>query len=253
MDASSVTTKTKKSATAYGRGFEQRLIDRSIITHRVAHRHKTWGKKERKNGVYLDNRVQKPDNIEEIKKRLAQQRPSLSPSKFSERAFEDFQASDFKANDEEDLMIDVIPVIHGKQSDHFLASTTKFGNLDPLIAGPPVAANPDLCYGARSEQLNRHIRGQLINHIVPSTMEDKPMAANCYLEVKGPEGSAAVARRQACYDGAIGARGMPSLHSHGKERKIYDNRAYTISSTYSKCTQPTLPHQQGLKSRRSNR
>lgn len=129
-------------------------------------------------------------------------------------------------------MIDVIPVIHGKQSDHFLARTTKFGNLDPLIAGPPVAANPDLCYGARPEQLNRHIREQLINHIVPSTMEDKPKAPNCYLEVKGLEGSAAVARRQACYNGAIGARGMLSLHSYGKKRMIYDNRAYTINSTY---------------------
>ncbi len=83
------------------------------------------------------------------------------------------------------------------------------------------------------------------------------MAPNCYLEVKGPEGSAAVARRQACYDGAIGARGMLSLHSYGKETMIYDNRAYTISSTYYdgmlKCTQPILPHQQTLKSRRSTR
>lgn len=49
MDASSVITKTKKSATAYGRGFEQMLID---------------------NGIYIDNRAH---NIEEIKKRLAQQ------------------------------------------------------------------------------------------------------------------------------------------------------------------------------------
>lgn len=129
-------------------------------------------------------------------------------------------------------MIDVISVIYENQSDHFLAKTTKFGNLDPLIAGPSVAASPDLCYRALPEQLNRNIREQLINHIVPSTMEDKPMAPDCYLEVKGPEGSAAVARRQVCYDGAIVARGILSLHSYGKETMIYDNRAYTISSTY---------------------
>lgn len=49
MDASSVITKTKKSATAYSRGFEQMLID---------------------NGIYIDNRAH---DIEEIKKRLAQQ------------------------------------------------------------------------------------------------------------------------------------------------------------------------------------
>lgn len=46
-------------------------------------------------------------------------------------------------------MIDVIPLIHGKQKSHFLARTINFGNLDPLMAGSRVAANPDLCYGAR--------------------------------------------------------------------------------------------------------
>lgn len=63
-------------------------------------------------------------------------------------------------------------------------------------------------------------------------MEDKPMAPNFYLEVKGPDGSAAVARRQACYDGAIGARGMLSLQLYGQDKTIYDNHASTITSTY---------------------
>lgn len=60
-------------------------------------------------------------------------------------------------------MIDVIPVIHGKKKNLFLARTTKFGNLAPLMADSPVAANPDLCYGARPEQLSRSIRDQLNN------------------------------------------------------------------------------------------
>lgn len=212
MDPSSTTSKTnEKSATAYGRGFEQNLID---------------------HGVYLDNRAQKPENIEEIKERLAQPRHSLSASKFSETAFEVFQASDCKAKDEEDVMIDVIPVIHGKQEIHFLARKTKFGNLDPLMADSPIKANPDLFYGARPEQLSRHIRDKLNNHIIPSSMESKPMAANFFLEVKGPDGSAAVAKRQACYDGAIGARGILSLQSYGQDKMTYDNRASTITSTY---------------------
>lgn len=84
MDPSSANSKTKRSATAYGRGFEQNLID---------------------HGVYLDNRAQTPENIEEIQERLAQSRPSLSPSKFSETAFKDFQTSDFKAKDEEDVKL----------------------------------------------------------------------------------------------------------------------------------------------------
>lgn len=211
MDPSSATSKTKRSATAYGRGFGQNLID---------------------HGVYLDNRAQKPENIEEIKERLAQPRHALLPSRFSERSFEKFQDSACKAKDEDDIMIDVIPVIHGKQKKHFFARTTKLGNLDPLMAGSPIASNLDLYYGARPDQLNRNIRDQLNNHIIPSTMEDKPIAPNFFLEDKGPDGSAAVAQRQACYDGAIGARGMLSLQSYGLDKITYDNCASTITSTY---------------------
>ena len=49
--------------------------------------------------------------------------------------------------------------------------------------------------------------------------------------MKGPDGSLAVARWQACYDGALGARAMHSLQSHGQEELVFDN-AYTISSIY---------------------
>lgn len=84
-------------------------------------------------------------------------------------------------------MIDVIPVIHGMQENHFLARKTKFGNLDRLIAGALVAANSDLFYAARHEQLDRQIRDKLSSHLIPSTMKDKPMAPNFYLEAKGPD------------------------------------------------------------------
>jgi hypothetical protein len=58
------------------------------------------------------------------------------------------------------------------------------------------------------------------------------MAPNFYFEAKGPNGSAVVVRRQACYDDAIGARGMQSLQSYRQNELVYDNRAYTITSTY---------------------
>lgn len=70
MDTSCVTSTTKGSATAYGRGFEQKLIE---------------------HGVYLENRAQKPNNIEEIKERLAQPRHEISLSEFSEESFDKFQ------------------------------------------------------------------------------------------------------------------------------------------------------------------
>jgi hypothetical protein len=53
-----------------------------------------------------------------------------------------------------------------------------------------------------------------------------------FLEVKGPDGSAAVARRQACYDGALGARGMHKLQAFGQSAPTYDNNEYTVASVY---------------------
>ena len=55
---------------------------------------------------------------------------------------------------------------------------------------------------------------------------------NFFLEVKAPDGSAGVARKQALYDGAIGARAMHSLQNYGREGPVYDGNAYTLSSTY---------------------
>jgi hypothetical protein len=131
------------------------------------------------------------------------------------------------------VMIDMVPVIAGvRQDNHFSARKTKFGNLEPLTDGTIAPANPDLFYGARPEQLDRQIRDKLSGRIIPSTMEDKPMAPNFYFEAKGPDGSAAVARRQACYDGAMGARGMQSLQSYGQNELVYNNHAHTITSTY---------------------
>nr|KMM63883.1 hypothetical protein CPAG_00236 [Coccidioides posadasii RMSCC 3488] len=39
----------------------------------------------------------------------------------------------------------------------------------------------------------------------------RPICVNFYLEIKGPEQPAAVARRHASYDGAFGARSVQSL------------------------------------------
>ena len=112
------------------------------------------------------------------------------------------------------------------------------------------AAKPDLYYGARPEQLDRRVRDELSGHIIPSTQDDLPIAPNFFLAAKGPDGTAAVARRQACYDGALGARGMQSLQSYGEDEPVHTNNAYVITSIYSDgqlkmytshLTQPTSP------------
>ena len=107
-----------------------------------------------------------------------------------------------------------------------------FTNLDHLTDGTISPGNPDLFHGARPEQLNPRIRNELNGRIVPSTQKDLPIAPNFFLAAKGPDGTLAVAGRQACYDGALGARGIHSLQSYGQPEPVYDNNAYTITSIY---------------------
>lgn len=164
---------------------------------------------------------------------MAQPRRSLSPLAFTEEAHEKFIRADAHAFKEKQISESVIPIIEGKIEDSRCTSGgIPFTNLDHLTDGTLVPGNPDRYYGARPEQLNRQVRNKLSGHIIPSTQHDLPIAPNFFLAVKGPDGSAAVAARQACYDGALGARGMHSLQSYGQEEPVYDNKAYTITSIY---------------------
>ncbi|KAI1292618.1 hypothetical protein F5Y03DRAFT_19133 [Xylaria venustula] len=204
-------TSTKTSISPYNRAFEQHLTDYLI--------HPTWKSSE--------------PNLEGIRPALAVPRRSLSPSQFSNGAFKTFQRNNAQAKDEEDLRAYVVPTILGpRQIDHPSAMSTLFGNLDPLTDGTLAPAKPDVYYGANAEQLNRPIRDKLRGHIIPSTMEDKPMTPNFFLEVKGPDAGAAVATRQARHDGALGARAMHSLQNYGSDKPVFDGNAYTFSSTY---------------------
>ena len=110
-------------------------------------------------------------------------------------------------------------------------------------------AEPDLYWGAPPEQIDRRIRQYLNHQIVPSTKDTYPAAPNFFLEVKGPDGSAAIKTRQACYDGAIGARGIHALQGYGQAEPIYDNKAYTFSSTYHDGTLKMYSHHPAQPSR----
>jgi hypothetical protein len=234
---STTKTTTTKSTGPYDRGFQQNLIDGGVYPHAYE---------------YPDGRIPaKPNNWEEINQRLAQPRPSLSPSKFSGEAHEKFIRADAHAFKEKQITTSVIPIIEGEIRDaKCVSGGLLFTNLDHLTDGTLAPGNPDIYYGARPEQLNRRVRNELSGHIIPSTQDDLPIAPNFFLAAKGPDGSAAVAKRQACYDGALGARGMHSLQSYGQENSSHDNNAYTISTIYhdgtlkmytSYPTQPTNP------------
>ena len=209
-----------KSAGPYDRNFEQNLID---------------------HGVYLDSYEYpdgrfppQPANWEEINRRLSQPRASLSLSGFPAEQFRKFQRADGRASKEDLVTTTVIPIIEGDmRNSNTACGKLRLTNLDPLTDGALVSGNPDRFYGARPEQLDRRIRAELSRKIVPSTQADLPIIPNFFLAVKGPDGNAAVANRQACYDGALGARGIQALQSYGQSEPVYDNNAYTITASYS--------------------
>ncbi|KAL8700904.1 MAG: hypothetical protein Q9201_005199 [Fulgogasparrea decipioides] len=205
-----------RKSSAYHRDFEQHLIDY---------------------GIHPYNRTQKPRNWDEIQQKMAQPRPSLSPSKFSDGAFETFQQANEEALTEAMVMRKPFPIISGN-ADIPSAGELPFGNLKPLTDGTLIDAKPDFYDGAYPTQIDRQIRAELGSYIVPSTQHQAPALPNFFTEVKGPDGSGAVAKRQACYDGVIGARGVDEFRAYGidKPETVYDENAYTITSTYNSAT-----------------
>ena len=191
------------------------------------------------NSVYPDGyspaegtRAPKPNNIKEMREMLSQPRPSLSPSVFSEDAFEEFQDSNRRAKSELAATANVIPYITGSKDRQFeTARDVKFNNLtkfDPNIT----TLQPDGYYRAKPSQVGLRIRTDLDEHIIPSTSKHLPIAPNFFRKDKSAKGRADVAQNQAMHDGAVRARGILHLQSYGHATPTYDGNAYTIASTY---------------------
>ena len=171
--------------------------------------------------------------MKKIRQRLSRPRSSLSSSRFSNEKFKEFKRANEHASKESKVFRTVIPFIEGKiADDKCWEGEVLFTNLQPLADDFFTMAKPDLYYGSRPEQLDRRVRQQLNAHIIPSKQDELPLAPNFLLVVKGPHGNLQVGKRQACYEGALGARGMHTLQSFGKHESTNDNNAYTITSTY---------------------
>ncbi|TAQ83676.1 hypothetical protein B7494_g8003 [Chlorociboria aeruginascens] len=203
-----VSSKVKRSS-AYDRDFEQHLTDHNI---------------------YILNRKSKPGGLEGLRQRLSQRRPSLSPSCFSDNAFEIFQQKNEDVIGEGDVMRNVTPIICG-DADIPNRQNLLFTQLDSIANSTTVDAMPDFYDGARRVDVDKKVLEDIKGYIIPTKHMMAPVAPNFFLEVKRPSGGVDVAKRQACYDGAIGARAMHQLQSY-KQKLIYDGNTYTITSTY---------------------
>ncbi|KAF2966462.1 hypothetical protein GQX73_g7086 [Xylaria multiplex] len=203
----------------YDRAFRQHLIDYGIYPDQYED---------------LDGHdMPPPENLGEIVRAMAKPRPSLSISRSTQGDFKTFEKRDSNASKKAKVINTVIPMIEEELANsQSICRQVPFSNLDHLTDGSLVSGNPDLYYGARPEQLDLRVRKQLGKQIVPSTQHDLPVVPNFFLNVKGQDGSASVAELQACYDGALGARGINSLQMYGDPELDLDNKAYTLTATY---------------------
>ncbi|MCJ1479817.1 hypothetical protein MMC13_008503 [Lambiella insularis] len=201
-----------RESSAYDRDFEQKLID---------------------NGISMPSRLSRPNNWEILRDAITRPRPSLSPSQFSDGAFERFCDAQEEARGEDEVVANVLPTILGDSDRaHRPAPNKPLTNLAPMAPEQFKDIKPDRYYGAPPEQIHGQVRRDLNHQIVPSTDTRNPNAPNFFLEAKGPDGSAAVKTRQACYDGAVGTRAMHALQNYKQAEPTYDNNAYTYSATY---------------------
>ncbi|OAG34444.1 hypothetical protein AYO21_11396 [Fonsecaea monophora] len=202
---------TCKSMTAHDSNFGQALIDA---------------------GINQPSRTIQPSNVGDIRTDMAKRRPSLSPPRFNDKDFADFQDLCDLVSDEATTRAQVMSIIAGKpRKDHYNAAGREFSHLEPFADELP-RPKPDLYDGAFPRQIDLKIRHDLGGHIVPSNDTSLPAAPNFFLEVKGESGRADVARRQARHDGAVGARAMHSLQNYKSDEIKYDGNAYSYSAVY---------------------
>ncbi|KAK3060079.1 hypothetical protein LTS18_009403, partial [Coniosporium uncinatum] len=182
------------------------------------------------NGIYPFNKGHKPDNWEEIQDRLAQPRASLSPSQFSDGAFETFQLKNEEATTEAEVMSQVFPMITGKTNIPS-GYNQVFNNLEPL--GDHISnAQPDYYNGSRPAEIHPKVRDDLEQYIIPSSQRHRHALPNFFTEAKGPDGKASEAKRQITQDLAVGARGMLMTQSYELDESVFDDKAHTFGSTY---------------------
>lgn len=211
---SGTSSSTRKTST-YDPAFEQHLIDFDIYPE----------------GHNDNEGSEEPANIEDIHRRLAQPRPSLSPTRFTRKEFLEFRKKNREALTKNTVMSKAFPIIAGT-ADIPSQENLYFGSLKHLTDGSIAKAKPDFYNGARPAKLNKQIREQLSEYIEPSTKKNAPLLANFFTEAKGPDGKAPINELQAMYNGALGARGIHELRSYIGQETLFDNNTYTITSTY---------------------
>ena len=176
----------------------------------------------------------KPGNIDEILARLQRDQTSVSPSNFTDDDFVRFLDKNDSALTESTVVTRVFPTFLG-ETHKTTQQDLLFCNLEKITTTESNAdAKPDSYDGSPPESLRVGVRDELSKYIVPSTtITTAPCLPNFFVEAEDPSGDPSVVRRQALYDGALGARAMHKLQTYANPKVGHDGKAYTIAMTYS--------------------
>ena len=184
-------------------------------------------------GVVISNTLE-PGNFSKIQETLLRPRKSPIP----QGDFARFRECNENACNETLVKCSVVPILGG--DDMSLSMTeTKFNKLakffeDDGVEFDVAAAQPDQYDGCKSKDVRPVIRKykDLEQYIMPSNLAGRLCLPNFFIELKGPLGIYGEVRRQACYNGVLGARAMHKLRCLTYEDDALDGNAYTITATF---------------------
>ncbi|EGE04188.1 hypothetical protein TEQG_03219 [Trichophyton equinum CBS 127.97] len=218
---SDISSVTRATSSIYNGNFEQNLIEYGIYPDEY---------------MFPEGQITAvPDNLDEINKRLAKRRPSLSLLRCPDSEFRQFKYLDTSSRISRPALNYLLQTIEGKTPDYYYMDFgLPFNGLAPLTDGFQVTAKPDRYTSAYLESLRPQLREEFSDFIIPSR-ESRLIAPNFFLQARGPDRSLATVLRQACYHSALGARGIHKLRSYicdNQEDSIYNNKAYTLTLIY---------------------
>ncbi|KAH9828397.1 hypothetical protein Tdes44962_MAKER09329 [Teratosphaeria destructans] len=187
------------------------------------------------NGIrYTSAKSDRAQNYDDIMKRLALPRGSMSPSQGYplEEEFDDFVvAHDAAPNEDTLLSTAFLPYFHRGLPPCGMNSS--FSALATLTEEPLPAPKPSIYFGEAYTSLDPEARKACERKVVPYTRTPY-LLVNQTAELRGIAGKSDVARTQAMYNGAAGARAIDSVRSFSNpEKSILDSDAQTHGATFS--------------------
>lgn len=205
-----------KQISAYDANFETVLAENNIFMPLYA---------------FPDGRPRpKPAGFAADRQRLLAPCDSLGDD-FTEADYERFEQRN-NADAEGSVMCHLVPTLAGTSSSIPNECSIVFTNMSSMTHNATVRPVPDFFDGASFGALDAGVRKALQGEVAPTKKAAVPLAPNLFLQAKSPAGTISVAKRQACYEGAHGARAMHALQNYGREDVVYDEKAYTYSATY---------------------